>query len=248
MDLVGLLLGAGLAFAATSLGAAGVLAFKKIKPKHYAAILSFCAGVMAFSALEMLAQSHAQAGDIATFGALIAGMAVFLVLEKLLPHAHMLVRKKELQPSKKKLALVAGTVTLHNIPEGFAIASAFASSSPLGWLVSVSIAIQDFPEGLVVSAPLAAYGVGTNRSFLLGVFSGFVEFMAAIAGFVFLSAIAALTPFALAFSAGAMFYVTIFELLPDAFKGESRVEAMASFIFGIALAFGMAMLFTIPAK
>jgi len=245
MDVIGLFLGAGLAFAATSLGAAGVLAFRSITQKQYAAILSFCAGVMAFSAFEMLAQSYASAGSTATFGSLIAGMAFLLVLEKLLPHAHMIVRKKRLDHDKKKLALVAGAVTLHNIPEGFAIASAFASSSSLGWLVSASIALQDAPEGLAVSAPLAAYGAGARRSFVLGVFSGFVEFMAAIAGFIFLSLIAALVPYALAFSAGAMFYVTVFELMADAFKKETRGGATAFFLAGIALAFAMASLFSL---
>ncbi|MCX8194801.1 MAG: ZIP family metal transporter [Candidatus Micrarchaeota archaeon] len=245
MDFLGLLLGAGLAFAATSLGAAGVIFFKKFGCEKHAAILAFCAGVMAFSAFEMFIQSREQLGLLDSFGALAVGMGLFLVIEKTLPHAHMLLRKRELAQSKKKAALVAGTITLHNVPEGFAIASAFASSSPLGWLVSVSIALQDAPEGMVVAAPLACYGMETKRAFMFGAFSGFVEFAAAIVGFLFLSAIDYLTPLSLAFSAGAMLYVVFFELLSDALTGKQRLWAMAAFVSGIVAAMLLAAAFSL---
>lgn len=245
MDFTNLLMGAGMVFLATCTGAAGVLVFKRIDCRVYSAIIAFCAGVMVFSALEMVIQSYSSAGQAATFASLIAGMLAFLAVEKLLPHAHIMLKKKEITNSKKKVALIAGTITLHNVPEGFAIASAFASSSPLGWLVTTSMALQDIPEGAVVSVPIACYGATTRRSFLLGVFSGAVEAAAAVFGFVFLSAVTALIPFALAFSGGAMAYVAFFELLPDAAKGAPARSVALWSIAGIAAAFCMATLFRV---
>jgi ZIP family zinc transporter len=238
-----LLLGASLAFFATAAGAALVLPIKDIKGNLFALLASFSGGVMAFSALEMLLQSHALSGDITALAGLALGLCAFFILEKLLPHAHAFVSKAPMEKGKKKAALLAGTITLHNIPEGFAIASAFAASPPLGWLVACTIAIQDFPEGLIVSAPLYAYGMGNRHSFFWGAFSGFVEFLAAVAGFVFLSAVAAATPFALAFSAGAMVFVTFSELMPDAFRAGDRRQVALVFLLGAALslAFSMAL-------
>jgi ZIP family zinc transporter len=189
----------------------------------------------------MIAESHAMSTNSVTFSGIFLGLFVFLILEKLLPHVHLVIRKKQMSDSKKKAALVAGTVTIHNIPEGFAIASAFAGSSPLGWLVTTSIALQDIPEGLMISTPLACYGLDTRRCFGWGAFSGVVEFVAAVVGYLFLSTVKGVTPFALSFSAGAMSYVVLFELLPDAFNGNRHIAAI-SFIAGIAVAFGLATL------
>jgi ZIP family zinc transporter len=237
--------GAFLAFASTAAGAAVILFIKKPGRDVYARIMSFSAGMMAFAAYEMLLQSHASSGDISALAGLCIGLSAFLALDRMLPHVHTILGRgaRALPRDRRKAALLAGTITLHNIPEGFAIASAFAASPPLGWLVAASIAIQDFPEGLIVSAPLSAYGVESRHSFLWGAFSGLVEFAAAMAGFLFLSAVAAVTPFALAFSAGAMLYVTAFELLPDAFSGRKKLAPLLFLASGLALAFMLAQLF-----
>jgi zinc transporter, ZIP family len=241
-----LFLGAMLAFVATAAGAALVLPIKDMKHNVFALLASFSGGVMAFSALEMLLQSHAAAGDMAALAGLALGLCAFFILEKTLPHAHAFMGRAPMEAGKKKAALLAGTITLHNIPEGFAIASAFAASSPLGWLVAFTIAVQDFPEGLIVSAPLAAYGVSNKGSFFWGAFSGFVEFLAAIVGFLFLSAVAAATPFALAFSSGAMIFVTFSELLPDALRAGDKKQVALIFIFGAVLAYSITLLLSIP--
>ena len=240
-----LFLGALLAFASTTAGAALVLPIKDMKGGLFALLAAFSGGVMAFSALEMLLQSHAISGDLTALAGLALGMCAFFILEKLLPHAHAFANRAPLEQKKKKAALLAGTITLHNIPEGFAIASAFAASPPLGWLVAGTIAIQDFPEGLIVSAPLAAYGMGGKHSFFWGAFSGFVEFLAAIVGFLFLSTVAAATPFALAFSAGAMAFVTFSELMPDAFRAGDKKQVAIVFLAGVALACALSLLLAI---
>lgn len=238
-----LFLGACTVLLATTLGAAGILAFKNKGSTFYATLLAFCAGVMGFSAYEMIVQSHALAGHRLALASLIVGMLVFLALDKIMPHVHMALTGNEMSGPKRKVALLIGTIILHNIPEGFAVASAFASSTSLGWLVTLSIALQDIPEGLIVAAPMACYGVTTRRSFLWGMFSGVVEFVAAIGGFLILRVISQATPLALGFSAGAMTYVVLGELLPDAFRAESRVAALGAFIAGIAVIYGLSLLF-----
>jgi ZIP family zinc transporter len=242
MDFTGLLLGACAGLIATTVGASGVLAFKRIYTRFYATIVAFCAGMMGFSALEMINESHALTGHRLALASLLVGMTAFLVLGKLLPHAHVLLTGSELSDAKRKVALLIGTITIHNIPEGFAIASAFATSSSLGWLVTLSIALQDIPEGLIVAVSMACLGVSTRRSFLCGVMSGVVEFSAAIGGFLLLRVVASATPLALGFSGGAMAFVILSELLPDAIQAEGRYAALASLIAGFVTAYGFAAL------
>ncbi len=241
MAFVDLLLGALTVFLATSLGSAVVLLFRNRKSEHmdYSNIISFSAGVMAFSAVEMFIQSRGDVGDVTASIALLAGVLVFLAIERSLPHLHFLVRKTRISDSKKKSAMIAGTITIHNLPEGFAVASSFAHSTPLGWLVTSTIAIQDVPEGTLVSTPLACYGIDCVNSFEFGVLSGLIEGVAAVFGYLFLSIVKTAIPPALGFAAGAMSYVVLAELLPDAFKGRSWKVAL-SFILGVVAALGIA--------
>lgn len=242
MNFMHLFLGACTVLAATTLGAAGVLAFTRIPPALYATVISFCAGAMGFSAIEMLDEAHTLGGHRVAMAGLLAGLAVFLILDRLLPHVHMAVRGGKMSAMKKKVAMLVGTITIHNIPEGFAVAAAFAGSASLGWLVTLAIALQDIPEGLIVSAPVACYGVETRRSFFWGMTSGLVEFAAAIVGFAFLRMLSDATPFALGFSGGAMTYVIFSELLPDAMEAENRYVALGAAIAGFGATYGLAAL------
>jgi len=242
MGIQELLIAASAAAIATGLGAFMVLPFKKVKEEIFPILISFSAGLMAYSALEMLLQSHASAGDIPLVSGFLIGILFFIIAEKLLPHAHLMLRKKELKPEKKKAAMVFGTITLHNVPEGFAIASAFAGATPLGWIVAAAIAIQDFPEGFLASSPLACYGMEGKRCVKYGILSGLVEFAAAVLGFIFLSYVTPLIPYALSFAAGAMTYVILVELLPDAFVKGSERRAAISFILGAGIGFALATL------
>ncbi|MEW6721740.1 MAG: ZIP family metal transporter, partial [Candidatus Micrarchaeota archaeon] len=118
----------------------------------------------------------------------------------------------------------------------------FASSVPMGWFVTGAIAVQDIPEGALVSAPLACYGVGKWKSFFFGLLSGIVEAAAAFCGWFFLSAFSGFVPVALSFSAGAMVYVILVELLPDAMEGGMERLAAAGLVAGAATAAGIALL------
>ncbi|MEM4272086.1 MAG: ZIP family metal transporter [Candidatus Bilamarchaeaceae archaeon] len=234
--------GAFIAMLATSLGAALVLFIKKIDCHLYSFMLAFAAGIMFFSAWEMANESLlSTVPEIVGLGVAV-GIAFIALLERFIPHLHMIIRKKEITTSKKKATLLVGTITLHNVPEGLAIASAFAASGPLGWLVAGAIALQDIPEGFMISAPLSCYGMKSSRAVEMGVFSGLAEFAAAVIGFFFLSTFAFLIPFGLSFSAGAMLYLVFVELMPDAMGNKNERNAIASFIAGAGIAFGLATL------
>jgi len=240
MDII---LGAIVVLIATSAGAAAILFIGGVGERRNAAMLAFAAGAMGFSSLEMLAQSHQSAGDLVVVAGLALGILALAVSERLLPHVHLHITKEELAHSKKKAIMIGGAIALHNVPEGLAIATAFAASNPLGWFVTTTIAIQDIPEGTLISAPLATYGMKRNTAVLYGVLSGVAEALAAIIGFAFLSMFGGIVPIALAFSAGAMSYVVLVELLPDAFaKGMERTGAIA-FAAGAATAFALASAF-----
>lgn len=238
-----ILLGALAVLLATSAGAFTVFFLGCMDERRNAAMLAFAAGIMAYSSFEMLSESHESGGGHVAASGLIFGIFVLAVSEKLIPHIHLHITKEELKHSKKKAIMIGGAIALHNVPEGLAIATAFASSNPLGWFVTTTIAIQDVPEGALISAPLSCYGMGRKKAALFGVLSGLAEAVAALAGFVFLSFFASMVPIALAFSAGAMSYVVLAELLPDALrKGMERTGA-AAFITGVAAAFALASLF-----
>jgi ZIP family zinc transporter len=235
-------LAAVLVMLATTSGAGAVFALKRIGNRAYATIVALCAGMMSVSALEMLIQSHALAGHRVAYGGLLMGMATFWIMDRLLPHAHMALLGSEIPHARRKTALLVGSMTLHNIPEGFAVASAFTGGASLGWLVTLCIALQDIPEGLMVAAPIASHGVPAHRCFVWGLVSGLAEFIAAIGGFLFLSTLGAAAPWALGFSAGTMTYVVFFELLPDAVKDENRRMTLGAFIAGVAMAYGLSAL------
>jgi len=245
LALIDLALGALAVLLATSAGAVAVILFKCIDKTKYSAMLAFSAGVMAYSALEMLIQSHRISGDLVVLGGFLAGLAALMFSEKILPHVHRHIRKKDLSDGKKKAALVAGTIAIHNIPEGLSIATAFSASVPLGWFITTSIAIQDVPEGALVSTPLACYGMERKRSIMFGVFSGAAEAAAAIAGYFFLSFFSGLVPISLAFSGGAMAYVIIVELLPDALSGGAERLSALSFTLGACSAFLIASMLAV---
>ncbi|PIT85867.1 hypothetical protein COU36_00865 [Candidatus Micrarchaeota archaeon CG10_big_fil_rev_8_21_14_0_10_59_7] len=242
MAFLDVLAAAALVFAATTAGAAAVFAFLRVGTRAYAVLLSFSAGVMAYSSVEMLGEAHATLGDFWLFAVFLVGVIFLFTLEKSLPHIHPRFRGNSVTLPRKP-ALIAGSVTLHNIPEGLAIASAFAGSPALGWTVASAMALQDVPEGLMVSAPLSCYGMRAGRCLKFGALSGAVEAVSAIIGYMFLASVSVVVPFGLAFSAGAMTYVVFVELLPDAFvTGQRRVAAL-SFFGGAACAFGLASVF-----
>lgn len=224
-------------FIGTTLGAVCVFVMRGgLHALVQRALTGFAAGVMvAASIWSLLVPAVEQAGDMGQWAFLPAvvgfwlGILFLLVLDRTIPHLHQNSDQPEGPRSRlKRTTMLVLAVTLHNIPEGMAVGVVLA-----GWMagdeaitvtgamaLSIGIAIQNFPEGAIISMPLHSEGEGKGKAFLYGVLSGIVEPIAAIltvwaAGFI-LPAL----PYLLGFAAGAMIYVVVEELIPEASAGE----------------------------
>lgn len=236
----------------TALGAAMVFLFKEIKKNILRLMLGFAAGVMvaaSFWSLLNPAIEQAEAnGDIAWlvvsigFGA--GGLFLYLA-DHLIPHIHFGPNGEKEGPSTKlkRTILLVFSITLHNIPEGLAVGVAFggvaAASQPYEALmvaigVALGIGIQNFPEGAAVSIPIREEKISRARAFFYGQASGLVEPIAAVIGALLVSSMTSILPYALSFAAGAMIYVVVEELIPEA-QATSNNNHFA--VFGTMLGF-----------
>ena len=232
-----ILLGIMIPFIGTTLGSAMVFFMKKeMNVSLQKMLLGFASGVMiaasVWSLLIPAIDMSEQAGGISWMPPAVGflfGMGFLLVLDTLIPHLHFTEEKPEGVPSQlKKTTMLVLAVTLHNIPEGMAVGVTFAGVmtensviSLAGALaLSIGIAIQNFPEGAIISMPLQSHGLSKGKAFLYGAMSGIVEPIAAVIT-IFLTGIAVpLLPYLLSFAAGAMIYVVVEELIPESQAGE----------------------------
>lgn len=239
-------------FIGTSLGAAAVFLMKnKVSPKIEKTLLGFASGVMiAASIWSLLIPSMEMAeeqGKIAWLPALIgffAGVLFLLAIDSIVPHLHLNADKPEGVKSRfSKISMMMFAVTIHNIPEGMAVGVAYAgaASGNSGMTVagafalSIGIAIQNFPEGAIISLPLKGEGISKGKAFLLGILSGVVEPIGGLITILLASRIVALLPYMLPFAAGAMFYVVIEELIPEAHSGDHSNLGTIGAALGFAL-------------
>jgi ZIP family zinc transporter len=219
----------------TALGAGLVFFFKTINRQVLDGMLGFAAGVMiAASFWSLLAPAIAMAEESgglpawlpATVGFLLGGGFLWAV-DKVLPHLHIGYPTDEaegLKTSWERSVLLVLAITLHNIPEGLAVGVAFGAAAAgmpaatVGGAVALAlgIGIQNFPEGAAVSVPLRREGMSRSRSFFYGQSSGMVEPIAGVVGAAAVLLIRPILPYALAFAAGAMIYVVVEELIPEA--------------------------------
>ena len=247
-----ILAGLMLPFVGTVLGAACVFFVKnEIKPGLQKLLLGFASGVMVAASVWSLIipaiNMSEGMGDLAFIPAAIGfllGIVFLLAMDKLVPHLHRGSDAPEGRPSRlKKTTMLVFAVTLHNIPEGMAVGVMFAgllggngAVTFAGALaLSIGIAIQNFPEGAVISLPLKSEGSGKGRAFLYGAISGAVEPVAAAVTIAFTGLIAPVLPYVLAFAAGAMIYVVVEELLPEASAGEHSNIATLGFAAGFLI-------------
>lgn len=224
----------------TALGASLVFFFKTINKGVLNGMLGFAAGVMiAASFWSLLAPAIDMAEELgqtawltAAIGFLGGGMFLFLV-DKLLPHLHMGLKTSEAEGIKtgwQRSVLLVLAITLHNIPEGLAVGVAFGAvayglpSASLAGAVALAIGIglQNFPEGAAVSIPLRREGLSRRKAFLYGQASGIVEPIAGVIGALAVISMRPMLPYALAFAAGAMIYVVVEELIPEAQQGDGQ--------------------------
>ena len=240
-------------FIGTSLGAFTVFFMKdKINPKTEKILLGFAAGVMiAASVWSLLIPSidlARQRGKISWLPALIGfalGIVFLLLIDSIVPHLHLKSTKPEGFDKGlfSKTAMMLFAVTIHNIPEGMAVgvtcAGAIGENPRItlasALVLSVGIAIQNFPEGAIISMPLKAEGMGKGKAFFYGVLSGAVEPVGAIITLLLTSHILPLLPYFLSFAAGAMMYVVIEELIPECQSGEHSNLGTIGAAVGFAL-------------
>lgn len=236
----------------TTLGAAMVFLMRnEMNARLEKALLGFAAGVMiAASVWSLLIPSidmAAEQGVIPWVPALVGfllGIVFLLLIDTLTPHLHLASDKPEgVKSGFSKTTMMLLAVTIHNIPEGMAVGVAFAGAvmgntgiTMAGALaLAVGIAIQNFPEGAIISLPLRSEGNKRGKSFALGVLSGAVEPVGAILAIALASIVTPILPYMLAFAAGAMIYVVVEELIPEASEGEHSNLGTIAFAIGFAL-------------
>ncbi len=247
-----ILLGVLLPFFGTALGAATVFLLKnKLNGKIQKFLLGFASGVMIAASVWSLiipaAELSAEAGQPQWLPPAIGvaiGMIALFVLDSVIPHQHSSASSPEGKKStlgKNKLLFIS--VTLHNAPEGMAIGAVFAgllaSGAPISiaaaFSLSIGIALQNFPEGAIISLPLKADGMTKARSFLYGASSGIVEPIAAGLTIALSALVLPVLPYLLAFAAGAMLYVVVEELIPESQEGEHSNIATVGFLLGFVI-------------
>ena len=238
-------------FLGTVLGAAMVFFLKKqISSGVQKALTGVAAGVMVaasfWSLLQPSLESSAHMGALAFIPASIGfliGMGFLLALDMLTPHMHMNQQNEGPRTSLKRTTKLILAVTLHNIPEGMAVGVVYAGflagdtgiSSAGALVLALGIAIQNFPEGAIVSMPLLAEGMPRSKTFLMGVLSGAVEPVAALVTLLAAGLVTPVMPYLLAFAAGAMMYVVVEELIPEMSEGMHSNTGTVAFALGFVV-------------
>ena len=223
----------------------------EMSPRLQKSLLGFASGVMVAASvwsllipsMEMVVDSGRWSVLPATIGFLL-GMGFLLMIDELTPHLHIGTDKPEGPRSRlSRTAMLALAVTIHNLPEGMAVGVVFAGaengaaglSLASALAVSIGIAIQNVPEGAIISMPMRAAGNSKWKSFFIGSLSGAVEPIGGLAVLLLASFMTPVLPYMLAFAAGAMFYVVVEELIPEANEGEHSNLSTIGFAIGFVL-------------
>lgn len=235
----------------TSLGAACVFFMKKeLNVRVQRALTGFAAGVMvAASIWSLMIPAIEQCRDMGRFAFVPSvvgfcfGMLFLLFLDIVIPHMHMNNTVEGPRSRLQQTTMMVLAVTLHNIPEGMAAGVVFA-----GWAtgnahitaagataLAIGIALQNFPEGAIISMPLKAHGMGKVKACLLGIMSGIVEPVAGFITILLTGIVVPVLPYFLGFAAGAMIYVVIEELVPEMSEGEHSNTATVLFMIGFCV-------------
>lgn len=238
-------------FLGTSLGAAMVFVLKdRISDRLQRLLTGFAAGVMVSASFWSLLQPALEGAEnmgklsfIPAATGFLIGIGFLLLMDNITPHMHMNEQEEGPKSSLKRTTKLILAVTLHNIPEGMAVGVVYA-----GWVsgessvtfaaafaLALGIALQNFPEGAIVSMPLLAAGMPKVKTFWYGVLSGIVEPIAALVTLAAASAVVSILPYLLAFAAGAMFYVVVEELIPEMSEGAHSNLGTIAFSLGFVL-------------
>ena len=239
-------------FVGTALGSAMVFFMKKEMDAGVQRMLGgFAAGVMVAASIWSLlipamSQVEESMGKLAFLPAVIGfcgGMLFLLLLDMVIPHMHLDETVEGPKKNLGKTTMLVLAVVLHNIPEGMAVGVVYA-----GWLagntaisisgalaLAIGIAIQNFPEGAIISMPLHAGGVSKKRAWMQGALSGIVEPLAGFVTFLLSGFLIPVLPYLLSFAAGAMMYVVVEELIPEMAEGKHSNVGTIAFMIGFCL-------------
>ena len=251
-DTINVLLGITIPFVGTSLGAACVfLMNRQFRQSVRRSLTGFAAGVMvAASFWSLLVPAIDRSVSLGKFSFLPAfigfwlGVAFLLFLDSVTPHLHQETEKSEGPQSRlARTTKMVLAVTIHNIPEGMAVGVVYAAllsgcgeiTAGAAMALAMGIAIQNFPEGAIISMPLRAAGKSRSRAFWIGVLSGAVEPAAALLTVAAANVIGPALPYFLSFAAGAMLYVVVEELIPEMSQGEHSNVGVLMFAVGFTL-------------
>ncbi len=247
-----LILGVFIPLIGTSLGSACVFFLKgEISNKLQKVLLGFAAGVMVaasvWSLLIPAMDMSADMGKLSFIPALIGfllGMGFLLLMDSVIPHLHVGSNEPEGKKSQlQKTTMLLFAVAIHNFPEGAACGAIFAGvltgntdvTMAGAIALSVGIAIQNIPEGAIISMPLRSHNVSKGKCFLYGVLSGVVEPIGAIITIMLASLVTPILPYMLSFAAGAMIYVVVEELIPETSEGAHSNLGTIAFAIGFSV-------------
>ena len=234
----------------TTLGSTMVFFLKKeINPKVQKILLGFASGVMIAASIWSLMQPAINSYEKTDWRSyafpavgFLVGVGFMLLLDYLVPHMHMNKEEEGLKKNKySKTFKMLLAVTLHNIPEGLAVGVVIASmmtnqvNEQAVLALAIGMAIQNFPEGAIVSMPLKEEGESKGKAFLYGFISGAVEPIAALIALAVTYFVSVILPFVLAFAAGVMIYVVVEELIPEANEGKHSNLATIGLAVGFVL-------------
>ena len=245
-------IGTGFTCLATVLGAAMVFFFREdLKPATQKIFLGFAAGVMVAASVWSLlipsmemAEEMGQSPALPVGGGFLLGGAFLMVLDRLTPHLHIGSSDPEGLPAHlSRTTMIVLAVTLHNIPEGMAVGMVYAGylagtaqiTAAGALALSLGIAIQNFPEGAIISMPLRAEGMPKRRAFWDGVLSGIVEPIGAVLTILAAGIVVPALPYLLSFAAGAMLYVVVEELIPEMSQGQHSNVGTMFFAVGFSV-------------
>ncbi|MBQ9988427.1 MAG: ZIP family metal transporter [Clostridia bacterium] len=242
-------LGTGFTFLMTAAGAGMVFFMKKNMSDNFQRVfLGFAAGVMIAASVWSLlipaierAEALGQIGWIPAAGGFLLGAAFLLLLDRIIPHLHIGSDVPEgMRSASKRTTMLVSAVTLHNIPEGMAVGLAFALAAGEGnyaaaFALALGMGFQNFPEGAAIALPLAKESGSKWKAFLMGSFSGVVEPVFGVFAVLVAGSITPIVPWFLAFAAGAMIYVVVEELIPEANLGEHNHGGTLGVLAGFVL-------------
>ena len=239
-------------FLGTTFGAACVFFMRKELGRHIQrSLMGFAAGVMvAASVWSLIIPALEQSEGLGRLSFLPVaagfwvGILFLLILDNVIPHLHINSDSPEgISAGLKKTTMLVLAVTLHNIPEGMAVGVVYAGlvagtsgiSKAAALALAIGIAIQNFPEGAIISMPLRAEGISRKKAFIYGTLSGIVEPIGALLTVAASALIAPAMPYLLSFAAGAMLYVVVEELIPEMSEGEHSNIGTIFFALGFSI-------------